>query len=536
MANEEKNLADLVGDAFNILGRYGYHTLDAIYEEIKKSRSNAIKDDVKNFLENDPDYKAHKKTYSKKIPTLVLVGNSPNLIEKYNGGAAWGRLLKSLEDTCSPYLGETFRLASFPQRMQAVCNLYNLRRELNSSEEDPIIRDLTAWFEAVADLRSTAIHKMLGGMDFDYYLTTNYDYTLERMLWGKHEYKFKADSKDLFLKHQENEGQEQKVKGKANHSDDQKSIIHIHGVANDIKSIVMLPQSYVDATKALEKEPEWLSKFCESEVHICGLNLGPEESLVWHALEKRLHCLLEHTPDIRCNGARAYVYLFYNETDDEEKKDYHDKCAVRDLLRTYAVQTILIPVRNNDYIQAWKLLMGEMLLAKNGLRLQYEHGEQELAENNEDEEKMDNELEAMLKKIEFGGGRLSSRNCNMSTAFVPHFLYPYHCRMSISKAKSDAINEAGSWLCYCKIDSKRHMYRFSTALAKENYWEVKEENEQRNFLLDYLSGELYKIDANGKILHKVDKGDGIANLEHFCRMKYTIKGDKENSQKESELE
>ena len=372
------------------------------------------------------------------------------------------------------------------------------------SKNDPIVNGLNDWFKAVADLRPTPIHRMLAGMEFDYYLTTNYDYAFEQSIspdfLKKHNRTF-SDGGELLsttLDNQNPDGENKK----------EHKVIHIHGRVDDIKNIVMLPRSYVNATKLLDKktEPLWLERFRESEVHICGLNLGPEETLVWYALENRLQNLLKKS--IKSSYPRAYVYLFFNETDD--KKDYHDKCAMRDLLRTYAVNTILIPVRNGDYIRAWKLLIGEMMLAKNGCRLQYEQSVQN--DDEEDEaDTLNEELEKALKKTEYGGGRLASRNSNMSTAFVAHYMYPYHCWISMSPSKANLIKKSGRWLCYCKIDSERHMYFFpSTSL------DIDKDN-KRQFLLDYCTGELYEIQDDGE-MKKVAIGHEIVCLDQFCRM------------------
>lgn len=447
------------------------------------------------------------KYMTNKLPSLVLVGNSPNLIEKYNAGAEWQRLLKSLEEICAPYLGCTHRLRSFPLRMQAICNLYRLRSTMDSSENDPIVNGLHKWFEAVADLRPTPIHRMLVNMEFDYYLTTNYDYAFERALPSESASRQAPTPSKCIKLFSSSADSNKKVKKEEN------KVIHIHGRVDDIKDIVMLPRSYVNATKSLtEKEkPLWLEKFNESEVHICGLNLGPEETLVWYALESRLQHLLDQKRLIS-SYPRAYVYLFFNETDD--KKDYYDKCAMRDLLRTYAVNTILIPVRNNDYIQAWKLLIGEMMLAKNGYRLQYEKNDQN--DDEEDADKLNEELEKSLKKTEFGGGRLASLNSNMSTAFVSHYRYPYHCWISMSQTKAGLVKKSERWLCYCKVDSKRHMYWFSSTGSIKQYLEI-DKNKKQQFLLNYYTGELYVIQNDGA-LKKLGYGNEIVDLNQFCRM------------------
>ena len=525
-----ERLCKLVDGAFAEMGYDKYFTADQIYDQIKKHENDVEMPDVKYYMDFSADYKAKEDEkngitkYAKvKRPSIVLVGNSPNLIERYNAGAEWSRLLKSLEDICVPYLGNTRRLDSFPLRMQAVCNLYNLRDMMGPSENAPIVEDLNNWFNSVADLRPTPIHRMLAEMEFDYYLTTNYDYAFEQLLYPdffknhKRESSSGVDFIPPFLKSENNKVSQDENNGV---SQDENRVIHIHGSIDDIKNIVMLPRSFVEATKSLKRDKQslWLEKFCESEVHICGLNLRPEETVVWYALEERLKYLHEKKERIISSYPRAYVYLFFNETDDEERKDYHDKCAMRDLLRTYAVNTILIPVRNNDYIQAWKLLVGEMMLAKNGCRLQYEQIDRN-ADDEDETDKLNDELEKALRKTEYGGGRLASLRTNMSTAFVAHYMYPYHCWISMSPTKANLVKKSGIWLCYCKIDSVRHMYYFPATAGISSCLDL-EKGDKKQFLLDYCSGKLYEIQDDGN-LKKVAIGHEIVCLDQFCRMIYS---------------
>lgn len=518
------DLGKLVHKAFVELGKRRYYSLKEICDVVQRlgAEFQYEEHEIEKYLISSPDIKKKNGNYMlEEFPSLVLVGNSPNLIERYNAGAGWNRLLKSMEDICETYLGDTRKISSFPQRMQAVCNIYEM------SQSEAIVRELDEWFNRVKELQASPIHRMLAKMGFTYYLTTNYDFALERALGLRiNKTRDKIDSTE-FLKYNI-----KSASGKKENAVKMKNAVgHIHGSIENMESLVMTPKSYVRATHKLMKagvaKGSWLKAFCESEVHICGLNLSTEESLVWYALERRLQYLFENK-DLTNSYPRAYVYLFYRET--EDKSDYYEKRAVRDLLKTYAVQTILIPVYNEDYISAWKLLIGEMTLIKSGCRLPEEPENDEDDKDEDDGDRINEELEKNLRKIEYGHGRLSVRDTNLTTAFVSHYMYPYCCLMSMSGAKCGIVKKAGCWLCYCKVDGERRMYRFSakhdiqSSISKfEKKAKCSTEKTKMNFLLDYRSGKLYEIQENKKTPKEICRGDEIIDLDQFCRMIYNKK-------------
>ena len=530
---ENSDLGKLVHKAFVELGKRRYYSLKEICDVVQSlgAEFQYEEREIEKYLISSPDIKKKNEKYMlDEFPSLVLVGNSPNLIERYNAGAGWNRLLKSMEDICETYLGDTRKISSFPQRMQAVCNIYKM------SQSEAIVKGLDEWFNKVKELQASPIHRMLAKMGFTYYLTTNYDFALERAL-GLRISKTRDINTKEFLELNSNI---ESASGENEITVKMKNAVgHIHGSIENMESLVMTPKSYVRAThKLMETDPaedSWLKAFCESEVHICGLNLSTEESLVWYALERRLQYLFENK-DLTNSYPRAYVYLFYRET--EDKSDYYEKRAVRDLLKTYAVQTILIPVYNEDYISAWKLLIGEMTLIKSGCRLPEEPENDEDDKDEDDGERINEELEKNLRKIEYGHGRLSAKNKNLTTAFVSHYMYPYCCLMSMSDAKCGIVKEAGCWLCYCKVDGERRMYRFSAKhdiqnsiskfekKAKGSTEKTKDKTKDEfkmNFLLDYRSGKLYEIQENKETPKEICRGDEILDLDQFCRMIYSKK-------------
>lgn len=515
------NIEDKIDECFSKLGKDGWYSVSDIERKLNyKKKKKASSEEIEKYLNENPEkYQKRKMQQIEKykvikLNTLVLVGNSPNLIERYNAGAEWDRLLKDLEAHFKIYLENVEGLTSFSQRMQAICNLYY--SFVNTGDEDAVEQlknQLKKWFEKVAALPSTAVHKMLAEFNFDHYLTTNYDLALDRALAPVKE--ITSYDIEAFLGCQGNNNKKQNIQLK-----DGKNVTHIHGSVYELGSVVMTTANYAEAIEALLETQKtniykisWLKAFCESEVHICGLNLRSEESVIWYALKRRRDYLLSKDRKFLSSYPRAYVYLFYNE---DNQNDYINKLALKDLLTTYAVNTILIAVRNNDYITAWKQLMGEMMLAK------YKRQMQQNPEGND----VNEEIEEALCETELGGGTKASIHSNMSTAFVAHYIYPYHCLLTMSAEKKEHIKTSHIWLIYCKINSKRYMYSFPEQGCIKKYLVKKEKKKEGDkkpdnskFLLNYITGELYYINKNK--LKKVGNGCAIGDIRVFKELKYS---------------
>ena len=48
--------------------------------------------------------KKENKPAQKSFERLLLVGNSPNLVERQNGRVAWDKLMHTLEESCPDYM------------------------------------------------------------------------------------------------------------------------------------------------------------------------------------------------------------------------------------------------------------------------------------------------------------------------------------------------------------------------------------------------------------------------------------------------
>lgn len=434
------------------------------------------------------------------LQRLLLVGNSPNLVERQNGRVAWDRLMRTLERSCMNYIPIDKVAKSFPQRMQEICNVRKMLKKLGGGE--CLEEAFQEWLNEVRDMLPTAIHRMLAKMDFDHYLTTNYDHALERAICSDFKVKGAVKiSEDVWAGWEKSQSGMYKRLTEIPANKGKKDVIHIHGMVSGESPLVMSPGSYAYAASVLKKTKAgktWLDLFVKSEIHICGIDLRPEELVIWRALELRYQKLCKEGRYDK-SDPRAYAYVFYKEDDEKQQREMEQ---LRHLLMSYGVILQNIPVHNNNYEEAWGLLIGKMELNINKYRIK----------NGNSDNLDDDELNTVLY-LERAG---KNRGKNLSTAFVQHYMFPYFCRMSISEEKCKAIEKTGYWLCYCVIEGNTYMWWFNGNDITKFLDFSKEEKAE--LLLDYRHGAVYKIDRNTKdresLLH-LAQGGWICDLSTF---------------------
>ena len=458
----------------------------------------------------------NKNETSQGVKTLLLVGNSPNLVDEFNSRTEWSRMLKDLRRGLEDYLDGIEESASFPQIMQAIGNLYRMHAHIEDENNTgkKIEDQLINWFYEVGQLAPTAIHRMLADLDFDYYLTTNYDFALDKVLLKKKtpggKLSYKKDHASVMREFFE--------EGKICPESGDTGVYHIHGKISDPESMIMSPRSYRIAVEKLDKywdekkklaeekrKDGWLGLFCAEDVHICGFNPRPEESIFWYALEQRFLAIQEK--DIAIPYSRTFVYLFYKEGDADDMKE---KKALEALLKTYAVTTVFIPVRGGDYVSAWKQLIGEILLRKMKLHI---HQSSHKNEDGDEGEELSDELVECLQKTERGRGRIASRGKNMSTAFTNHYKFLNHCLFTLSASKRANIKRLGRWLCYCKIDGRTYMYEFPYLGSIPPC--LTEGDGNVHVLVNYKTGELFCLNDKHDKMTSLGKGCNINDIKDF---------------------
>ena len=415
-----------------------------------------------------------------KIERLLLVGNSPNLVDGQNRSCEWGRLLEDLEKKIKPYVKEIEKGGNFPRRMEII------RQYAKKPGFEEVNQALNTWYKRISDMLPSSVHRMLGAMSryFQYCLTTNYDYTIEKV--------FKIQKK------RSKGGKKANVAINPPGKNGSPSVTHVHGVANDPESIIMSLEEYEEGLKLLKNVNEsWVDCFKNCEIHICGISLGEEEKLLWYALNERKK-FLEKQKYLAHKRPHGYAYLFEN----KRKEGEGDKIKqLKTLLRKVAIIPIIIPVENDDYFTAWKTLIGEMILNIVGANSQNDH---------------ENLPEEILRKLELGGGRIASRNTNMSTAFATCYKDPKLCQLTLSKRKRQVIEESGNWLIYCRVFEERYYYCIDWKRICKSY-----KNEERwNFFINYNTGILYKLSRDGISLRKYRQTQQCKCFHEFITMFY----------------
>ena len=422
--------------------------------------------------------KKENKSAQNSIERLLLVGNSPNLVDGQNRSCEWGRLLEDLEKKIKPYVKEIEKGGNFPRRMEII------RQYAKKPGFEEVNQALNTWYKRISDMLPSSVHRMLGAMSryFQYCLTTNYDYTIEKV--------FKIQKK------RSKGGKKANVAINPPGKNGSPSVTHIHGVANDPESIIMSKKEYEEGLKLLRNASEsWVDCFKSCEIHICGMTMGKEEKLLWYALDERKK-FLEEQKYLAHKRPHGYAYLFENKRKEGEGNKIK---RLKTALLEAAIVPIVIPVENDDYFTAWKTLIGEMILNIIGANSQND---------------FENLPEKILRKLELGGGRIASRNTNMSTAFATCYKDPKLCQLTLSKRKRQVIEESGNWLIYCRVFEKRHFYKLNWETIQNSY---PESEAAWNFFLDYGRGILYKVTESGVSLEKVAQVERGMGIDAFCR-------------------
>lgn len=429
--------------------------------------------------------KRGNKPAQKSIERLLLVGNSPNLVDGQNRRSKWSEALNRLEEAAKPYLDESSRSLSFPERME---NINNCVKQGHKDVKEAIKK----WYKDLCGILPSPVHRMLTPLIqnyFRYVLTTNYDFAIEKAIHSCFKPKKEKEGNksysenNIILKPQKGVPQ----------------VSHIHGLASNSNRIVMSSSEYEEALDSLRKrtndKKSWLHFFIHSELHICGLELQDNEKLIWHAIKKRKKWL-DGEKYLKNKRPYAFAYLFYT-----EKKDKSVKEELGEMLKSYAIIPVLIPVRNENYFAAWKQLAGEMLLRL--VKTNPQENNRKLSED-------------VLRLLERGGGIGASKKARiLSTASAPCYKNPYLCQLSVSCAKrSDIINSTGEWLIYCRVFEKRYFYKLNWESIQDSY---PESEDPWNFFLDYERGILYKVTENGVSLEKVTKAERCVNIDEFCK-------------------
>lgn len=287
------------------------------------------------------------------MKNTVLFGNGINRLS--TNSVSWGDLLDEIK-------GENrFSNGSLPNTM-----VYEriFMREHKTSEsqrlDELVIKSKIA--NSLAQQESNEVFKLLGGMDFEHYLTTNYDYAFEKALAITPE---KLSSEEIY-------SLRRKRKYKSNAGT--KYLWNIHGEIDSPKSIMLGLDHYcgsvskIDAyvkgnyrysvdgnmipIESMEKKLEadsfchtsWVDLFFSSNVHILGLSLDYSETDLWWVLNKRARLAAD-------NLVTNNIFFYVNEIDDEKKG----------LLESFNVNVVVTRIIGKDYESMYRSAISKML-------------------------------------------------------------------------------------------------------------------------------------------------------------------------------
>lgn len=287
------------------------------------------------------------------MKNTVLFGNGINRLS--TNAVSWDNLLYKIKGK------NKFPHDSLPNTM-VYERIFIGEHKANESQriDELVIKNKIASFLAEQD--SNEVFKLLGVMEFEHYLTTNYDYAFEKALGITPE---KLSSEEMYSLRR---------KRKYESNDSTKYLWNIHGEIDSPKSIMLGLDHYcgsvskIDAyvkgnykhsiggktisiesmTAKLENDSfchtSWVDLFFSSNVHIVGLSLDYSETDLWWVLNKRARFA---TDNLVKNNISIYV------SDIDEQK--------RELLESFDVNVVVTEVISGDYEGMYRNAISKML-------------------------------------------------------------------------------------------------------------------------------------------------------------------------------
>ncbi len=392
------------------------------------------------------------------VPRVLFIGNSPNQLVRENEQYAWRNLLENMEAAIRDEIGYQDDDSDMPFSARAV----RLRNFINAKgDESSVCADFSTWeqwLEDISKLDAGNVHllvKELLQAHFQAVLTTNYDYTFERVLSGNAPTKAIPGGKE------------------ANATRHHGKVWHLHGEALDADSIIMTSADYTEAVRLLQEEKldgTWLQLFLKSDVYVCGFGAYFEELLFWYALQRRLKI---EPADRR----KVVVYLFVA----KGKEKYSEQ--IRSLLRSYDVKVELVYVtenkRSHGYSAAWFEVVGRLF----GVA----HNVGALDEKATVSQAVQTSREGSPEVI---------RTVRSGTATSGN---PARCWMNIPL---EAFNRVGYIDFICYIDGVNYKYRCDSASLQRAFASggvkvIQNSPIRYSFYFDYETGEIFKsVSAN----------------------------------------
>lgn len=320
-----------------------------------------------------------------------------------------------------------------------------------------------SFFIKCKELKPTFVHHALASLQqhVDMYLTTNYDYALEKSL------------------------------GRSRRND---KVIHIHGEADEPEHCIFTNSQYHEACDFIKnldignyKFQSWFDMILNSEVHICGLALESNELLLYHLLNIRKQRILSRADfDIDESVSPIYAWLTYS-PDEKEKT-----LKLAEQLKALCVRPRLIPAYEGNYVAAWERLIGSIMLHFNKIRVW-----------RDDSDKLNPSSSA----------RHITKGYNCSYSSKEDFKYPERCSIKISKRTISQHADKNYWCFYCDLYDNLYLWKIS--LKTLELLAAQSEEEYIFIYLDYSSGALYFSPKIGDTATLVAECTPIADVKTF---------------------
>ena len=283
----------------------------------------------------------------------VFFGNGLNRVSE--NAVSWNNLLDDLK------AGKKFTHTNLPNTMVYERIFMEKHVHEKSQKADELkIKEKIAY--AMESQGSNELFELLANMNFNDYLTTNYDYAFEKAIGNKPE---KLSTEDIYSLRRRRAYQ-------TNYGT--KLLWNIHGEIENPKSIMLgldhycgsvsKIDAYIKGNYKYETKSEsnvvipmlhklksqqfcytsWVDLFFSSNVHIIGFSLDYSETDIWWLLNKRARFAADKLVKNKI--------FFYTDTIDEEKGG---------LLKSFGVSVVITPIEGDDYKGMYKSVIENML-------------------------------------------------------------------------------------------------------------------------------------------------------------------------------
>lgn len=283
----------------------------------------------------------------------VFFGNGLNRVS--DNAVSWNKLLDELK------ADKKFTHKNLPNTMTYERIFMEKHvREKDQKADELIIKKSIAY--AMESQGSNELFELLANMNFDNYLTTNYDYAFEKAIGSEPE---KLSTEDIYSLRRRRAYQ-------TDHGT--KLLWNIHGEIENPKSIMLGLDHYCGSVSKIDSyikgnydymtegkrnvvisipdklknqqfcHTSWVDLFFSSNVHIIGFSLDYSETDIWWVLNKRARFAAD---DLVNNKI-----FFYTDNIDEEKHG---------VLKSFDVSVVITSIKGDDYKGMYKSAIENML-------------------------------------------------------------------------------------------------------------------------------------------------------------------------------